>query len=114
MSRDSLVSVITVVYNAQETIQRTIDSIKSQTYQNLQYIVIDGESTDNTLQIIQVNIDVINLFVSEKDSGIYHAMNKGIKRAEGYYLIMLNADDWYEDYAIELLVDHMQDKNVDL
>jgi glycosyltransferase involved in cell wall biosynthesis len=108
-----LVSVITVVYNAQDTIQRAIDSVRRQTYKNLQYIVIDGASSDNTLQIIEDNLDVIKSYVSESDSGIYDAMNKGIKRSEGSYIIMLNSDDWYEDNAIELLVNHIQDTNVD-
>jgi glycosyltransferase involved in cell wall biosynthesis len=91
------ISVITVVYNAQDTIARCIESVIGQKYPDIEYIVIDGGSTDNTLQIINRYRSSINLFVSEQDKGIYDAMNKGIKMASGQILGTLNADDRLAD-----------------
>ena len=84
-----LVSIITVVFNGYETIQRTINSVQSQTYKNIEYIVIDGCSTDGTLDILNSNIGLIDKIVSEKDNGIYDAMNKGIGIANGDYIFFL-------------------------
>ncbi|QEC77939.1 glycosyltransferase family 2 protein [Mucilaginibacter ginsenosidivorax] len=91
------ISVITVVYNAQDTIARCIESVISQKYPDIEYIVIDGGSTDNTLQIINRHRSSINIFVSEPDKGIYDAMNKGIKLATGQIIGTLNADDRLAD-----------------
>ncbi|WP_255486971.1 glycosyltransferase family 2 protein [Mucilaginibacter sp. SP1R1] len=90
-------SLVTVVYNARDTIGQCIESVISQNYSNLEYIVIDGGSTDGTLQVINQYRSHINIFVSEKDSGIYDAMNKGIALATGEVVGTLNADDYFAD-----------------
>lgn len=87
------ISLVTVVYNAQDTIARCIQSVINQKYTNIQYIIVDGGSTDNTLQIINSYSGFIDCLVSEPDNGIYDAMNKGIKMATGQIVGTLNADD---------------------
>ena len=86
-------SVITVVRNAQTTIEKTILSVVNQTYSEFEYIVIDGLSDDGTLPIIHKHLDRIDKFISEPDSGIYDAMNKGISIAKGEWVYFLGADD---------------------
>lgn len=78
-----LVSVITVIRNAEDTLQRSIDSIRNQTYPNIEYIVVDGASTDGTLSLIERNRHNISRYVSESDLGIYDAFNKGVALATG-------------------------------
>lgn len=94
-------SIITVVYNGAKTIERTIKSIISQNYDNLEYIVIDGGSTDGTLEIINRYSQYVSELVSEPDEGIYDAMNKGISLATGDVIAFLNSDDWYADGALQ-------------
>jgi glycosyltransferase involved in cell wall biosynthesis len=89
------ISVVTIVYNAQDTIERCIESVISQNYSNVEYIIIDGGSTDNSLQIINQYRSHIKVLVSERDQGIYDAMNKGIRLATGEVVGMLNADDFF-------------------
>ena len=88
------ISIITVVKNSADTIQRTINSVKKQNYKNFEYIVIDGISNDGTLDILKNNLDTINILISEKDNGPSGATNKGIKKATGEYIFWLCADDW--------------------
>jgi glycosyltransferase involved in cell wall biosynthesis len=88
------ISLITVAYNAAATIERCISSVAEQEYSNLEYIIIDGKSADTTLDIINKYQKHISIIVSEPDSGIYDAMNKGIALASGDIIGMLNADDW--------------------
>ena len=95
MHSNPKISIITVSFNSQSTIKHTIQSVASQDYQNKEYILIDGASTDWTLDIISFLKDKINYFVSEKDNGIYDAMNKGIKVATGEIIGILNSDDFY-------------------
>ena len=90
-------SVITVCYNASATIRETIASVLGQTYRDVEYIVVDGKSSDGTVEILQGIADERMKFVSEKDTGIFNAMNKGLKMASGDYLIFLGADDVFYD-----------------
>lgn len=87
------ISIITVCYNAEHTIGDTILSVINQDYNDIEYIIIDGDSVDNTVQIVTKYIDHVNLFISEKDNGIYDAINKGIKASSGDIIGLLNADD---------------------
>ncbi|MBU3553987.1 glycosyltransferase [Polynucleobacter sp. UB-Piko-W3] len=89
------VSIITVVRNGASTISRSIESVLSQDYPSVEYIVVDGASTDCTLSIINSYGSRINVVISEPDDGIYDAMNKGIMRATGEIIGILNADDSY-------------------
>ncbi len=89
------ISIITVVYNAIHTIERTITSVLSQNYPNLEYIVIDGGSNDGTIEILKRYQSGFAFFVSESDNGIYDAMNKGLAVASGEIVGFLNADDFY-------------------
>ena len=91
-----LITVITVVYNGEKTLEETIKSVINQTYDNIEYIIIDGNSSDGTLDIIKKYEDKIDYWQSEPDKGIYDAMNKGIELAQRDYVALLNADDWYE------------------
>jgi glycosyltransferase involved in cell wall biosynthesis len=87
------ISIITVCYNGGKTIEKTIQSVLSQTYENIEYIIIDGMSKDNTLEIINRYRHKISTLVSEKDNGMYDALNKGVKLATGDIVGILNADD---------------------
>jgi glycosyltransferase involved in cell wall biosynthesis len=86
-------SIITIVYNNAADIERTLLSVLNQTYANIEYIVIDGASTDGTLDIIQKHQEGISQLISEKDKGIYDAMNKGLKMATGDYVLFMNSGD---------------------
>lgn len=94
MSQDK-VSVVTVVYNAVSIIEETIKSVLSQTYSNLEYIVIDGGSSDGTIDVIRKYEDRISIFISEPDKGIYDAMNKGIDKSTGNWINFMNAGDFF-------------------
>lgn len=91
------VSIITVVFNAVDTLTDTIASVSAQTYPDIEHIVIDGGSTDGTVQVIERNQNKFSHWVSEADEGIYHAMNKGIQMASGEVIGFLNADDVYQN-----------------
>jgi glycosyltransferase involved in cell wall biosynthesis len=91
------VSVITISYNSVDTIEDTIQSVIEQDYHNLEYVLIDGGSTDGTLKIIEKYRNRITKFITEKDQGIYDAMNKGISMASGEVVGILNSDDIYTD-----------------
>ncbi|WP_418512683.1 glycosyltransferase family 2 protein [Corallibacter sp.] len=104
MNQDPLISIITVVYNGANTIEQTILSVLNQTYPNIEYIIIDGKSTDGTIDIIKKYEDKIEKWVSESDKGLYDAMNKGVSKARGELIGIINSDDWYEPSAIELVV----------
>ena len=99
-----LVSIITVVYNGELTLERTIKSVLNQSYKNIEYIIIDGGSNDDTLKIVNKYKKYISSFVSEKDEGIYDAMNKGISLAKGELVGIINSDDWYELDAVDNVV----------
>lgn len=108
------ISIITVVRNNQKTIKTAIDSVLSQTYENIEYIVVDGASTDGTVEIVQSYGDKINKCISEPDCGLYDAMNKGLTLATGNIVGILNSDDFYMDeYVIEKVVKEFENKVVD-
>ena len=92
-SEQPLISVITVVYNGEKYLEQTIQSVINQSYDNVEYLIVDGGSTDGTLEIIQKYNDVIDYWVSAPDKGIYDAMNKGTTLALGRYTLHINADD---------------------
>ena len=94
------ISIITVCYNCVSTIERTIKSVLSQDYPNIEYIVIDGKSTDGTMDAIRRYEQSISFFLSEPDKGIYDAMNKGIDAATGELIGFINGDDYYAENAI--------------
>ena len=98
-------SVITVTYNAGAVIEDTIQSVITQTYKNIEYIIVDGASTDKTMSIVNRYRDRIHTVVSEPDRGLYDAMNKGIRLATGDYMCFLNAgDELHEDDTLQLIV----------
>lgn len=111
---DITVTVITVVYNAASTIEHTIQSVLAQSYNDIEYIIIDGGSIDGTLDIIYKYCDKLAYFVSEPDNGIYDAMNKGIQKATGDIIGLLNADDWYEQGAIDVIVREFKRTDADV
>lgn len=92
---DMKISIITVAYNSAKTIEDTLNSVVNQDYRSIEYIIIDGGSTDDTLQIVEKYKSQIAFILSEKDKGIYDAMNKGIASATGDIIGILNSDDFY-------------------
>src|SRR5690606_635289 len=96
------VSIITIVYNNVRDIGYTLSSVDQQTYPNIEYIVVDGNSNDGTLEVIEEYKDIVNKLVSEKDQGIYDAMNKGLALATGDYVLFLNSgDELYSSTTLE-------------
>jgi glycosyltransferase involved in cell wall biosynthesis len=102
--KDPVVTIITVCYNSEKTIERTIKSILSQSYKNIEFIIIDGKSKDKTISIINKYKKDIDKFVSEKDNGIYDAFNKGLKIYNGDIVGFVNSDDFLLPKAIETLI----------
>jgi glycosyltransferase involved in cell wall biosynthesis len=112
---DLKISLITVVFNAKNTIRDCIESVISQQCECLEYIVIDGGSTDGTLEVIDRYLDEIQIFISKPDRGIYDAMNKGIQLATGNVIGTLNADDCFADCDVLNAVAHaFETKNCDI
>lgn len=114
MNNTPFFSIVTVCFNAESTIQKTISSVLNQTYQDFEYILIDGSSTDSTLEIINKSIPLADgkmRVVSEPDNGIYDAMNKGIALARGTYIGLINSDDWYEPDALEIVFNEFSNAN---
>jgi len=103
-----LITLITVVFNAEKTLEKTIQSVLAQNYPALEYIVIDGGSEDQTLAIVQSHEDQITYWRSESDQGIYDAMNKGIALSHGQIIGLLNAGDYLEPETLNLLAKHWQ------
>lgn len=112
LSDKPLVTVVTVVYNGEQHLEETILSVLNQTYNNVEYIIIDGGSNDRTLEIIKKYEDDIDYWISEPDKGIYGAMNKGISLSNGQLIGLINSGDFYEIDAIENIVKQYQ-KNVE-
>lgn len=108
------VSIITVCFNSEKTIERTIKSVLEQTYENLEYIIVDGKSMDKTLEIVEKYRPLFQgkmKVISEPDRGIYDAMNKGIRNASGELIGIINSDDYYEADAVETIVSGMVDSD---
>ncbi len=118
------VSIVTVTYNCVDTIEKTLLNVLNQTYSNLEYIVIDGASTDGTREVIERYANRLSYWISEPDKGIYEAMNKGIKAATGEWIFFLNSGDfffkpqtiqnvfeWYEDKGEDLIVGGIRSVN---
>lgn len=117
MIEEMKVSIITVTYNSAQTLAMTIDSVLRQTYQDIEYIVKDGGSTDKTIDIIKKYEPMFHgrmKWVSAKDKGIYDGMNKGIEMATGNVVGILNSDDFFTDnHVIEKIADAFNEKKVD-
>ncbi len=106
------VSIITVCFNSEKTIENTILSVIGQSYRNIEYIIIDGGSTDDTIKIINKYSNFIAKFISEKDDGIYNAINKGIKLASGDLISILHSDDFYlNDRILQQVTNIFQDNS---
>jgi len=107
-----LISLVTVVLNKKSEFSQTFESIKKQNFKNFEYIVIDGKSTDGTLELIKENAPHITKWISEKDLGIYDAMNKAILLAKGKYLLFLNAGDClYNHHTLNDLAPRLESNN---
>jgi cellulose synthase/poly-beta-1,6-N-acetylglucosamine synthase-like glycosyltransferase len=106
-----LVSIITIVYNGARYLEKTIQSVLNQTYDNIEYIIIDGGSTDGTLDIIRKYEDQIAYWMSEPDKGISDAFNKGIQVSSGEIIGIINADDWYVHDAVNLSVRKLAERS---
>lgn len=106
------ISIITVVYNGQSCIEKTIKSVLNQKEVSIEYIIIDGSSSDETMNIIEKYKKQIALVISEKDSGLYDAMNKGIQNATGDYLVFMNCDDtFYDSNTLSLVAQYVEANN---
>ena len=109
------VSIITTCFNRENTIDKAIQSVLSQSYPNIEYIIVDGASKDGTMKIINRYKDQIDVVVSEPDSGMYEAFNKGIKAATGDIIGLLHSDDiLYDSSTIEFIVSEFRKTNADL
>ncbi len=102
-SNKNYISIVTVVLNAEKTIERTIKSVINQSYKNFELIIVDGGSTDGTIDIIKKYNSKISYWESKKDKGIYDAMNKGIKKCSGNIIGILNSDDYYLKNALKIV-----------
>lgn len=107
-----VISIITIVFNGEKHLEQTIRSVLDQNYASIQYIIIDGGSTDNSLSIIKKYEKDLYFWVSEKDKGISDAFNKGIARATGEIVGIINADDWYEANTFERVAGKMGDADI--
>ena len=107
-----LISIITVVYNGEKYLEETISSVLNQTYDNVEYIIIDGGSSDKTLEIIKKYEDKIDYWVSERDRGIYDAMNKGISLCKGKIIGIVNADDYIYHETLAKVISLLQEEEI--
>lgn len=106
------ISIITPSFNQGNFLEQTIDAVLSQNYQNLEYMVIDGGSTDNSIDIIKKYEKHLTYWTSEKDNGQSDAINKGLKRATGEIVNWINSDDWYNPNTLQKVADYFDDENV--
>jgi glycosyltransferase involved in cell wall biosynthesis len=101
-------TIITVTLNSENSLQRCFNSLRAQKFRDFEYIVVDGASQDSTLQIIESNLDLVDVLISEVDSGLYDAMNKGISRARGRFVGILNSDDEFLPETLLLVKEHLE------
>lgn len=118
---EPLVTILTVSYNSEKTIARTIESVLNQTYPNIEYIIIDGDSEDNTVEVARTYKDMFDRhpgrvyrIISEPDGGMYDALNKGAKLSHGFMVGQINADDWYEPDAVDAMIKLYTEQNYDV
>ena len=109
-----LISIVVPVYNGERFLQDTFDSIRNQTYKNYELIVADGASKDGTMNIIKSNLDIISTFISEPDSGMYDALEKGFGLSTGAYMCYINSDDRLAPDALELVYKAFKSSGGDL
>ena len=108
------ISIVTPAFNSAKTIRHTIESVARQTYPNVEYIIVDGGSQDATAKIVAQYPDVVDLFISESDHGVYDAMNKGIRAASGDIIAILNSDDFYiHSHVLEQIATTFQESGAD-
>lgn len=108
-------SVVTIVFNDVLHIEKTMNSVFSQTYKNIEYIIIDGNSTDGTKEIISNNANKLDFWVSEPDNGLYDAMNKGLKKVTGDYVCFLNSGDlFFDEKTVEQIFAGSKNSDVDV
>lgn len=115
-SKNMFISIVTVVYNGEKTIRRTIESVLCQEFKDYEYIIVDGLSKDNTVNIAKEYEERFEgrlRIYSERDKGIYDAMNKGIKLAKGEYIWLVNADDWIAPDALNSIFSFHKERNLD-
>ncbi|WP_454803212.1 glycosyltransferase family 2 protein [Mucilaginibacter phyllosphaerae] len=112
-TKNPKVTIITTVLNAVSTIEQTICSVIDQSYNNIEYLIMDGGSTDGTLEVIRRYQDKIDLVISEPDKGIADGFNKGIAKATGEWIGLINADDWYTPDAVKVMMSNI-DRNDDV
>ena len=113
MNKEKLISIITVVKDGEDTIEKCINSVLNQNYKNIEYIIIDGNSSDNTMSIINKYKGKISLVLSENDKGIWDAMNKGIKLAKGEIIGFLNCDDLYYENSFKTVNNYFNNFDID-
>ena len=112
-SKEKTISIITVVKNAESTIERTIQSVLNQNHSNIEYIIVNGYSTDKTNEILEKYKDKINLIINKKDGGIWEAMNIGLEKATGDIVGFLNADDYYYNEALKIANHYFSSHQID-
>ena len=109
-----LISIITVVLNNKKFLEQSINSVQNQRYKNHEHIIIDGKSTDGTVEILRKNNSKIDYWISQKDRGIYDAMNKGMKLSRGSLIVMLNSDDVFYKHALKIATSYFNRyRNID-
>lgn len=112
MNDGPLITVVTVTYNAKSDLEKTIKSVVAQKYSQIEYLIIDGNSSDGTLELLHRYNDVISLWISECDGGLYHAMNKALRKSSGDWIIFLNAGDvLHNQYTIRNFAKILNDKD---
>lgn len=110
-----LVTIVTVVFNDKDGILKTIDSIKSQNYLDFEYVVVDGGSSDGTSEVLEDNSLIIDRYLSERDNGIYDAMNKGVSISSGDYVIFMNAGDtFFDENTLSLISSNLESRDFDV